>query len=277
VLNTPILQQSNDPTIQQSGTPTIHQAINPSRSYSRFAELAGRERLAVAWEIFRLQTQVIFSHKFIWFMLGILAYFIVAYAINYHQSMIDRMPMEDVLPLLLEFPLAALAVFLSMQVITSEKDNRTLEVMFTTAGSRYKVWLLRLGTLNLILLMLAFVFAAAAFFAFTDVPIIGMALHAFIPTFFAGSMTLYFAVRFRSGLAAGMVAAGLLVLILMFTDLLYETRYYLFFNPYDVPRQLDPETWHLWMWQNRIGVLCAGGFMLFAALRGMEVRERLLR
>jgi hypothetical protein len=269
VLNTPILQRANDPS--------LHHSINPTLRYSRFAELAGRERLAVAWEIFRLQAQIIFSHKFVWFMLGILAYFIVAYAINYNQSMIDRMPMEDVLPLLLEFPLATLAVFLSMQVITSEKDNRTLEVMFTTAGSRYKVWLLRLGTLNVILLILAFALSILAFFAFTDIPIIGMAVHAFVPTFFAGSMTLYFAVRFRSGLAAGMVAAGLLVLILMFTELLYETRYYLFFNPYDVPRQLDPETWNLWMWQNRIGVLCAGGFMLFAALRGMEVRERLLK
>lgn len=269
MLNTPIPQQSNNPS--------IHYAMNPSLRYSRFAELAGRERLAVAWEIFRLQAQVIFSHKFVWFMLGILAYFIAAYAINYNQSMIDRMPMEDVLPLLLEFPLAALAVFLSMQVITSEKDNRTLEVMFTTAGSRYKVWLLRLGTLNAILLILAFVFAVLAFFAFTDIPIAGMALHGFVPTFFAGSMTLYFAVRFRSGLAAGMVAAGLLTLILMFTELLNETRYFLFFNPYHVPRQLDPETWNLWMWQNRIGVLCAGGLMLFAALRGMEVRERLLK
>jgi ABC-type transport system involved in multi-copper enzyme maturation permease subunit len=260
-----------------SNPSTLQHSINSTLQHSRFAELAARERLAVAWEIFRLQAQIIFSHKFIWFMLGILTYFIVAYAINYNQSMIDRLAMEDVLPVLLELPLAALAVFLSMQVITSEKDNRTLEVMFTTAGSRYKVWLLRFGTLNLLLFILAFVFALIAFFAFTDIPVLGMALHAFVPTFFAGSMTLYFAVRFRSGLAAGMVSAGLLTLILMFAELLSETRYFLFLNPYDVPRQLDPETWNLWMWQNRIGILCAGGFLLFAALRGMEVRERLLR
>lgn len=260
-----------------SNTSILQQSTNPSLRYLRFAELAGRERLAVAWEIFRLQTQVIFSHKFVWFMLGVLAYFITAYVVNYNQSVIQRIALDDVLPLLLEFPLAALAVFLSMQVITSEKDNRTLEVMFTTAGSRYKVWLLRLGTLNLILLIMAFVFAIISFFAFTDIPIAGMALHAFVPTFFAGSMTLYFAVRFRSGLAAGMVAAGLLTLILMFTELLDETRYFLFFNPYHIPRRLDPETWNLWMWQNRIGILCAGGFMLFAALRGMEIRERLLK
>ncbi len=265
---------SGTSTIQPSITPTIHHS---GSGHSRFAELPARAQLSVAWEIFRLQARIIFSHKFVWFMAGILAYFGVAYAINYNQSIIERMPMEDVLPVLLEFPLSALAVFLSMQVITSEKDNRTLEVMFTTAGSRYKVWLLRLGTLNAILLILAFALSALAFFTFTDIPIIGMALHAFVPTFFAGSMTLYFAVRFRSGLAAGMIAAGLLVLILMFSELLNETRYFLYFNPYHVPRRLDPATWNLWMWQNRIGVLVFGGLLLFAALRGMEVRERLLR
>jgi len=44
-----------------------------------------------------------------------------------------------------------------------------------------------------------------------------------------------------------------------------------------MPRQLDPETWNLWMWQNRIGVVLAGGLLLFATLRGMDERERLLR
>ncbi|MFQ5605761.1 MAG: hypothetical protein ACE5HS_21030 [bacterium] len=27
-----------------------------------------------------------------------------------------------------------------------------------------------------------------------------------------------------------------------------ETRYFLYFNPFYVPRQLAPETWQLWMW-----------------------------
>ncbi|MDZ7364058.1 MAG: hypothetical protein ONB46_25595 [candidate division KSB1 bacterium] len=139
--------------------PTIHHS---GSGHSRFAELPARAQLSIAWEIFRLQARIIFSHKFVWFMAGILIYFVVACIINYNQPVIECMPMEDVLPVLLEFPLSALAVYLSMQVITSEKDNRTL-VMFTTAGSRYKVWLLRLGTLNIILLILAFALSALAF------------------------------------------------------------------------------------------------------------------
>lgn len=243
----------------------------------RFAELALRAKLAIAWEIFRLQARIIFSHRFLWFMAGLLIYWIVVYAINYNQEMLDRMSLKEVLPWLLQLPLSALTIYLNMQLITSEKDNRTLEVMFTTAGSRYKVWLLRLGALNAILLILAVISSMLAFFTITEVPILPLAVHGFVPAFFVGAMTLYFAVKFRSGLAAGMVSAGVIMVAMMLFGALEAPRYFIYFNPYDMPRQLDPETWNLWMWQNRIGVVLAGGMLLFAALRGMEERERLLR
>ena len=69
---------------------------------------------------------------------------------------------------------------------------------------------------------------------------------------------------------------GILLLILMFSEPLDETKYSLFFNPYDIPRRLDPETWNLWMWQNRIAVLLFGCFLQFMALRGLENREKML-
>lgn len=266
-----MLTQTESPisSIQSSRRSTIR--------YLRFAELALRAKLAIAWEIFRLQARIIFSHRFLWFMAGLLIYWIVVYAINYNQEMLDRMSVEEVLPWLLQVPLSALAIYLNMQLITSEKDNRTLEVMFTTAGSRYKVWLLRLGALNAILLILAVVLSTLAFFTITEVPILPLAVHGFVPAFFVGAMTLYFAVKFRSGLAAGMVSAGVILVAMMLSGALEAPRYFIYFNPYDMPRQLDPETWNLWMWQNRIGVICCGAFLLFAALRGMESRERLLR
>jgi len=58
---------------------------------------------------------------------------------------------------------------------------------------------------------------------------------------------------------------------------LEDTRYPLFFNYYDIPRSIDPGTWYLWMWQNRITVLILGLLLQFFTLRGLEGRERLLR
>ncbi|MFQ5637385.1 MAG: hypothetical protein ACE5IR_05265 [bacterium] len=233
-------------------------------------------QLKVGWEIFRSQAQILFSKKFLWAMVILLGYFILFYVINYNEPIIDRWTPEDIL-WFLEFPLVFMAIFLNMQLIASEKENRTLEVMFTTAGSRYKVWLLRLAALNLVLLVVALSLSVLSFFTFADIAILGTGLHAFVPAFFMGSLTLYLSVKLRGGLPAGMGAGGFFFLTMMFMDALEDTRYNLLFNPYDLPRQLDPEIWNLWMWQNRITVVCLGLLLLFFALRGLERRERLLR
>ncbi len=255
---------------------TLNLLTKNSALSQRFGNLSLLDQIKISWEVLRLQVQIIFSKKFVWFIVGILIYFIVVYVINYRQPMIDRMSQEDILPWVIEFPLSILAVYLSMQIVSSEKEKRTLEVMFTTAGSRYKVWLLRLTTLNLLLLFIAFGMSNLAFFTIADHSIFCTTIHGFVPTFFAGNMTLYFSVRFRSGFAAGMVSGGILFLMLMFAEAINETRYFLYFNPYDVPRHLDPETWNLWMWQNRIGVIILALFFQFFAMRGLEAREKLL-
>ncbi|HEX9652879.1 MAG TPA: hypothetical protein VGA99_04145, partial [bacterium] len=206
--------------------------------YQAFGNLSKRNQLHIAWEMLRLQAQILFSKKFLWFMGGILGYSVIAYIINYRQTILDRLTPEDVLPWLLEFPLTILAIYLNMQLIASEKETRTLEVMFTTAGSRYKVWLLRLGTLNLVVLILALLLSLLAFFTFADIEILGTAIHGFVPTYFVGALTLFFSVKFRSGFAAGMVAAGLVLLTFMFNEVLHDTRYFLYFNPYYLPRRL---------------------------------------
>ena len=247
--------------------------------YRSYSQLSRGNQLRTGWEVLRLQAQIIFSRKLAWFIGGILTYFTTAYIINYRQPVIDRLDQDDVLAILLIMPLCVLAVYLNMQLISSEKDNRTLEVLFTTAGSRHKVWLLRLGTLNLLLLLIAFGLSNLAFFTITDIPIFGMAIHGFVPAFLVGNLTLYFSVRFRSGFAAAMVVAILIVLSLMLSDAfdIEDTRYFLFFNPYHIPRELDPETWYIWTWHNRLGMVTIAALLQFFSLRGLEARERLLR
>jgi ABC-type transport system involved in multi-copper enzyme maturation permease subunit len=242
-----------------------------------FGRLRRTDKLKTAWEILRAQAQIIFSRKFVWFIAGILTFFVIVYIGNYNEGLDDRITQDGILPLLLEFPLVVLAVFFNMQLIAGEKDNRTLEILFTTAGSRYKVWVLRMGTVNLMLLLIALLLSTLSFFAIADIDLLATAVHGWVPAFFIGALTFYFSVLFRSGFGAGMVSAILLILIFMFHDALDDTKYILFFNPFDVPRRVDPETWSLWMWQNRIFLILAGLSLQFFALRGMENRERLLR
>ena len=172
-----------------------------SNIYNKFSHLTTKEKLAIGIKILRLQAQILFFNKFYWFIGGVLGYYLFLYIINYNEDMIDRVSQDHVLLELFMLPFSVLTILLNMQVISREKDNRTLEVMFTTSGSRYKVWILRLVTLNLILLTLSILFSTFVFFTFTEIEIIATGIHAFVPTFFLGSMTLYFAVKFRSGFA----------------------------------------------------------------------------
>lgn len=256
---------------------TLNLLSKDSSLYQPFSQLTRLNQLRVSWQVLRSQAVIIFSQKFAWFIAVVLAYFTFLYVVNYRQPVIDRLTQDDILPSLLTIPLIFLALLLNMLLISSEKDKRTLEVLFTSAGSRYKVWLLRVGTLNLLLLLIAVMLSNLAFFMIADINIIGTALHGFIPALFIGGMTFYFSVKFRSGLAAVTLVLIAILFILMMSDAIDDTRYFLFFNPYDVPRELDPETWNIWMWQNRIAVVSLGILMYFFGLRGLEARERFLR
>lgn len=246
----------------------------------RFFDLPLKQQLQVAREIFRLHASLIFSRKFIWFLLGLLAYMVLRYIINYHSDVSERVTQQSVIPALLLLPLVAMAVLTNMFLISAEKENRTLESMFTLAGSRYRIWLLRIAVLQTVLLALSYALAVIAFFTFTDLAIFGTALHVFVPVFFVGNLTLYFSVKLRSALGAGLLT-GLMLFVFLVLELIFRNigqyRYGLFFNPYALPREIDPATWNTWVWQNRIGILILGGAFLYAALRGMDRRERLLQ
>lgn len=248
-------------------------------SFQPFWQLSRREQFGAAWMIFRLQTQLIFSQRAVWFLSVILLYLGILYAVNYYVTVSDRLAPESIYLLVMTVPLVVLTLYLNMQVVITEKEQRTLEVMFTTAGSRYKVWLLRLGTLNVLLWLVSVGMSLLVFFTFADFSILGMACSVYATAFLVGNLTLCFAVRLRSGLGAGMVTALVLLLHTLSADIFRynRTRYFLFFNPYDLPNQIDPRTWNIWMWQNRIGVMIIGLLLLFLAIRGLEHRDRLLR
>lgn len=244
--------------------------------YTPYTQLSGGEKIRVGLQILSAQAQIIFSKKFWWFVAGILLYVAVSYFINYRQGINDRLDQVGILVVLVEIPLLVLSIFLNMQLVGAEKDNRTLELLFTMSGSRYKVWLLRLGTINGLLLGFAILLSIISYFAFTETEILTTSLVGVVPPFTIGALTFYFSIKFRSSFGAAMVSALITVLLLMFYGALETTKYNLFFNPWDIPRQVDPQTWRLWMWQNRIALLLIGLLLQFFGLRGLEHRERLL-
>ena len=73
-----------------------------------------------------------------------------------------------------------------------------------------------------------------------------------------------------------MLSVGVLIGILLSSGPLENTSYYLFLKPFETPMELDSNIWTDRVVLNRVGVVVLGGLFIFAALRRMEERERLL-
>ena len=97
-------------------------------------------------------------------------------------------------------------------------------------------------------------------------------------------LTFLFSVLCRSSNAAGMIAVGILIAILLLTspeveiggNTLTNSAYDLFLKPFEPPSNLDPNLWTNRVILNRVGIVALGALCIFLALRRMLDRERLL-
>jgi hypothetical protein len=222
-----------------------------------------------------LSLRIVFYRKLMFGVFGILGYYAVLYALlTFRPS--DGFSVESSLNVLVQIPMAALAVYLSMDIIASERDRDTLETLFSTASSHYAIWMIRMISLHGILVASAMVMSSLSYVLFAEFPFILGGLNAVFPAYLVANLTFYFAVSVRSSNAAGMLSLGCLLVALMFSSALSGTIYDPFLNPFNVPESVDLTVWDDTVLINRASVAGLGGLLLFLALRKMERRERLL-
>ena len=226
-------------------------------------------------EIVTLSLKIVFHRKLTFGVLGVAGYYAILYAIlTFRPS--DGFSVEAALNTLVQVPMAALAVYLSMDIIASERDRDTLETLFSTASSHYAIWMVRLTSLHGILVVSALAMSTLSYFLFAEFPFVLGGLNAAVPAYLIANLTFYFAVSVRSSNAAGMLSLGCLLLALMFSSSLSGTMYDPFLNPFNVPSNADLTLWEDTVLFNRVGVFVFGALLLYLGLRKMERRERLL-
>lgn len=229
------------------------------------------------WTLFQLNLKIIFTLKYVFFLAGILAYFVIIYLSNtIFSKESSGLDPEEIYNALLLFPFTILVIFFSMGLVIYERDNRTIEIMFTTSGSRYKIWLMKILVFNMAVYLSVFLFTIFIFFMLEDVSILWLPLEVMLPLLFIGNLTMLLSIIVRGDYAGGMLSAGIIFLIFIFSDPLYESRFFLFMNPYHLPYEISEAKWHTMIWQNRVGVLLLSGLLLFFSMRKLENRERLL-
>ena len=241
------------------------------------AVLAWSQLLRSMFLMFRLSGRVVFRRKILFMAAGILAYYGIIYAVAVYQpNEMAGLDVQGALFMLVELPGAILAIYLTMDLVAKERDRNTLETLFSTASSHYVVWSVRMLSVYLVLLVTLMVMSTISYFFFAEFPFVWGGLNAFIPTFLMASVTFYCAVFTRSSNAAGMLALGFLIFVMMTYEALQGTNYDLFLKPFNATITGDDPVWAEKMLMNRSAVFGAGLLLLFLGLRRMERREKLL-
>ncbi|MDE2887100.1 MAG: hypothetical protein OXR72_02730 [Gemmatimonadota bacterium] len=234
-----------------------------------------RELLVTTWRLFRLSCRIIFHRKLIFMAMGILVYYAAMYAFAVWRPD-EGFGVSKALHVLVEIPGIALAIYLTMDLVAGERDRNTLETLFSTTSSHYRIWTIRMVGVYLVLAGTLMGMTVVAYYFFAELPILRGGFNAFLPACFAAGLTFYFSVVCRSGNAAAMLATGVMGLTLVASQSMPDSPFVLFLESFDPPVGMEDTLWGDRVLLNRLAVALLSGLLLYAGLRKMESRERLV-
>ena len=231
-------------------------------------------RLYLAYEVFRYNLKIIFSNKFIYFLLGALLFFLLI-------TTIDLLDPEtyfsagNVYDLLL-FPGLLIIFYPSTFSIQNDVDSRMIEVLFGIPNYRYKIWLVRLAIIYLVVFMILICFGLFSTLALAPVPVLGMSVQLMFPIFFLGALgfMLSTVVRNGGGTAAIMIIIGLTFWIL--AGILDENEWNIFLNPYYFPEGLNEIIWQEMLFYNRLYLIIGTILSILAGIYQLQKREKFI-
>lgn len=226
------------------------------------------------YSLARYNMRIIFGGKFIYFILAAFIFFLVFGTIVALDS--GDMDLEDIYGLL-AFPAILLVFFPSVFGIQSDADQRTLEIIFGIPDYRYKVWLVRYIMILVLVFLLLFPFAGLAYYALISFPVMKVIFHLMVLVVFVSSLGFSLSTMVRNGNATAviMVIVGLALLVL--ADALEGSKWNIFLNPFNVPRDINEIVWQETIRQNRIIMGIGSIVLILLGLLNLQRREKFLR
>jgi len=218
--------------------------------------------------------RIIFGGKFIYFILAAFIFFLVFGIIIALDS--GEMHMEDIYGLL-AFPAILLVFFPSVFGIQSDADQRTLEIIFGVPDYRYKVWLVRYIMILVLVFFLMFPFAGLAWWALMSFPVLPMILHLMVLVLFASALGFCLSTIVKNGNATAVIMVILGLFFLILSDELYESKWNIFLNPFNTPRDMNDIVWREIIRQNRLIMGIGSLVLLLLGLLNLQQREKFLR
>jgi hypothetical protein len=222
----------------------------------------------------RYNLKIIFGNRFIYFLISALVLFLFIIGVNLFngESLVEAGIYEILLltgALLLFYP--------TTFGIQSDKDARTLEIIFGIPDYRYRVWLMRLILIYAITFFILIVLSLLLRYELNAFDVLDMNVQVFFPLMFLGLFAFFLSTVMRSGNGTAAVVIILGVILMIFSQNMDLGYWNIFFNPYDIPSSTSEAVWQSLTTKNRI-FLCTGAIIfLLGGLMNLQQREKFLR
>lgn len=227
--------------------------------------------IILTWKVIRYNLKIIFAGRFIWFFLAALGFYIFFMVVN----VLDNEEINIGLMYELTFFPAILLIFYPMVFgLQRDDDAGMLEILFGIPDYRYKVWLVRLALIFTQIFFLLILFSAFGSWLLYPISPVHLAGQLLFPICFLGSLAFLISTRIKNGNATAVVMVLLGLGLSIFSEILEDTLWDVFLNPYDLPRGYSQLAWQQIVWKNRV-FLCVGSLVfILTALLNLQRRER---
>lgn len=221
----------------------------------------------------RYNFKIIFGGKFFYFLLAAVGFFVLVAVINLFSN---SNPQEEDVYYLLLFPGILLVFYPTTFGIQNDDDSRMLEIIFGIPNYRYKVWLVRFVLICVMVFGILLILGFLSSIALVSFPVIEIVSHLMFPVFFLGALGFMFStlVKNGNGTAVTMIVIGLGLWIL--SGEFSNSEWNVFFNPFDMPSDMNETIWEERIFSNRLYLICGGVIALLYGLMNLQHREKFI-
>ena len=222
-------------------------------------------------KIIRYNLKIIFAGRFFLFLLAAIAF----YGLFMMISVFDNVEINIGFLYEITFFPALLLIFYPMVFgIQRDEDARMLEILFGIPDYRYKVWLVRLVLIFLLVFVLLILFAAIGSYLLYPINPVRLAAQLLFPVCFLGSLAFLLSTRIKNGNATAVVMVILGFFLTIFSEIVEDTLWDIFLNPFGSPRQYTELAFQQIIWKNRVFLSVGALVFTLGALLNMQNREK---
>lgn len=223
------------------------------------------------WKMVRYNMKIIFSGRFIWFLLAAFAFFLIfAIQMVWNNAMFNEVTIYS----LLIFPGILLIFYPTVFGIQSDDDSRMLEILFGIPNYRYKVWLVRLLLIYILVFLIILLFASVASFLLYRIDIAEMAYQLMYPVIFMGSLSFMFSTVIKNGNGTAVLVILIGVALLIMQNNIERTQWNVFLNPFQLPNNFNEIIWQGIVTKNRIFLGVGSVVFILYGLYNLQKREK---